>query len=115
MIALDDLAKGDYGHSKGIMICGNKKLNREKLESHSLVNPNDAKGRSISYFAAGKDTLIKYFTGDNYVGVHKTFYPDSPPIVSMKIGGELMNDRIHSLEVVTDAFDGVDIPTECPF
>jgi len=115
LIALDDL-KTHHGSSKGIVICGNKKLDKEKLESWSLIQADNVKGQSISYFAAGEDAKIKYFLGDKYSGAYKTFYPKSPDIVSVKIGGlGLVNDRIHSLEVSTNAFDGIDVPTKCPF
>jgi len=114
IVALDDIAKDDYESTKAVLICGSLELSRADMESAEVIKKGNFKGHSISYFAVGDETKITYYTGSSFDGDSDTFEKGDKPIMEHKLGGEPLNDRIHSIRIETDFFEGGEIPTECP-
>lgn len=114
IIALNDIAKEDYGSSKAVLVCGSVDFSRDDMEAAEVIKKGDFKGHSVSYFAVGEGVKITYFTGSNFDGESDSFEEGDKAIMDHRLGGELLNDRIHSVQISTDFYANSAIPTECP-
>lgn len=111
-VSMSDIHKSDYGSAPAALICGNLHITRAGLEDAGVVLPTSGKGHSLSYLTVANMAEATVYTGSNFDGLYKSFEKGSAALLSAKLGGKDMNDRVHSIKLKVP--EGTEVVQECP-